>query len=102
VALGGALDVTPGWRIGVALDAGAPGQTWRLQTGMEWRASSRFALRGGFRPADGQVGIGLAASATGVQLEIGRRIHPRLGSWTAVGLTFRMGGQGSDEVRHAS
>lgn len=102
VALGGVMDITPGWRIGVALDAGAPGQTWRLQTGMEWRASSQFALRGGFRPADGQIGIGMAASTSLVRLEIGRRIHPRLGSWTAVGLSFRMGGRKSGEVEHAS
>jgi len=102
VALGGVMSLTPGWRLGVALDAGAPGQTWRLQTGMEWRASSQFALRGGFRPADGQVGVGIAASTSLVRLEIGRRIHPRLGSWTAVGLSFRMGGRLPDEVSHAS
>lgn len=91
VELGAALHLPRGWRLGLALDAGAPGQSWRHQAGLEWAITRRFAVRGGFRPASGEIGMGLTAGTGPIRVDIGRRSHPRLGSWTAIGITTGSG-----------
>ncbi|MDZ4805822.1 MAG: hypothetical protein SGI90_13265 [Candidatus Eisenbacteria bacterium] len=102
VELGAALDLPRGWRLALALDAGAPGQSWRHQAGLEWAITRQFAVRGGFRPADGQIGVGLSAGTGPIRLDIGRRTHPRLGSWTAIGITTGKGMGRRPAVDHDS